>query len=95
VQTADEEISKLQLHLLFHIVQGLAKVRSKKFGINYLWRSELFWIVIFHFSIGKATMNSRPLWKEYLTSIGQGATVFVAAFPIVNEITGALLSSIF
>ncbi len=39
-------------------------------------------------------MNYRRLWTEYLTSIGQGATVFVAAFPIVNEINCALLFSL-
>jgi hypothetical protein len=57
----------------------------KKFGINFLWRGENFFIVIFHLSIGKAAMNALRLWKDCLTSI-EGATVFVVAFPIVNEI---------
>jgi hypothetical protein len=30
----------------------------KNFGINCQWRSETFFIVIFHFSIGKAAMNA-------------------------------------
>jgi hypothetical protein len=45
-----------------------------------------FLVVIFHFSIGKAAVNAPRLWKECLAGISQGATVFVAAFPIVNEI---------
>jgi hypothetical protein len=55
----------------------------KKFGIDFLRRGELFLIVIFHLSIGKAAMNAPILWKDCLTGI-QGATVFVVAFPIVN-----------
>jgi hypothetical protein len=45
-----------------------------------------FFIIIFHFPIGKAAGNALPLWKECLSGFGQGAKVFVAAFPIVNEI---------
>jgi hypothetical protein len=37
-------------------------------------------------------MNAPHLWKECLTDTGQGAKLFVAAFPIVNEINGALLT---
>jgi hypothetical protein len=43
-------------------------------------------IIIFHFSIGKAEMNAPRFWKDCITGIGQDSTVFVAAFPIVNEI---------
>jgi hypothetical protein len=46
----------------------------------------LVFMVIFHFSIGKAAVNALRLWKECLTGIGQGAAVFVAAIPNVNEI---------
>jgi hypothetical protein len=59
---------------------------AMKFGINCTWRTELFLIVIFHFPIGKAALNAPRLWKECLSGISQGATVFVAAFPILNEI---------
>jgi hypothetical protein len=37
-------------------------------------------------------MNAPRFWKECLTGTGQDATFFVAAFPIVNEINGALLT---
>jgi hypothetical protein len=43
-----------------------------------------FFIVIFHLSIGKAARNAPRLSKfrkECVTSISQGATVFVVAFP--------------
>ncbi len=63
----------------------IGKGAMKKFGINFLWRVENFLIVIFHLSIGKAAVNALRLWKDCLTSI-EGATVFVVAFPIVNEI---------
>jgi hypothetical protein len=45
--------------------------------------------VIFHLSIGKATMNAPRLWKlrkGYLTEIGYGATVLFVGFSIVYEI---------
>jgi hypothetical protein len=42
-----------------------------------------------YFSLGKSAMNGLRLCKlrkNYLPDIGQGATVFDADFPIVNEI---------
>jgi hypothetical protein len=61
----------------------IGKSTMKTFRINCQWRSEHFFIVIFHFSTGKAEINVPRLWKECLTRIGQGATVFVTAFPII------------
>jgi hypothetical protein len=48
----------------------IGKCAKKTFGINCQWQSDLFFIVIFHFSIGKSTMFAPRLWKEYLTGIG-------------------------
>ncbi len=56
----------------------------KKVGIDSLWLGDLFLIVIFHLPIRKAAMTAPRFWKDFLTGIG--ATVFVAAFPIVNVI---------
>jgi hypothetical protein len=45
-------------------------------------------IVIFHFSLLKAAMNTPRLCKlrkDLLTGIGQGTMEFVAALPILNE----------
>jgi hypothetical protein len=58
---------------------------GENFGINCHWRSELLWIVIFHFLLVKIKMNAVrlcKLCKDCLTGIGQGAT---HGFPIVNE----------
>jgi hypothetical protein len=33
-------------------------MRGKNFGIHCQWRSELLWIVIFHFLLVKAAMNA-------------------------------------
>jgi hypothetical protein len=42
----------------------IGKGAMKKFEINCQWRSDIFFIFIFHFSIGKAGMNAtRPLEK--------------------------------
>jgi hypothetical protein len=58
---------------------------AMKFGINCTWRTELFLIVIFHFSIGKAAMKcSTSVERVSFCGIGQGATALVAAFPILN-----------
>jgi hypothetical protein len=72
------------LHLA-RIGKGVMKI----FGIVSQWRGELFLIAIFHLSIRKAAMNAPRLWKlckGYLTRIDWGATMFLAAFPVVNEI---------
>jgi hypothetical protein len=57
----------------------IGKGGMKKFGINFQRRRELFFIVTFHFSIGKFTMNAPRFWKlrkEYLTGIGLCTTMF-------------------
>jgi hypothetical protein len=58
---------------LYYIVQGLAKAGRKNSKSICRRRRELFFIVTFHFSIGKSTMNAPRLWKmhkDYLTGIG-------------------------
>jgi hypothetical protein len=42
-----------------------------------------------HLSFFDFAMNAPHLWKlrtDYLSGVGHGATVFVAAFPIVNKL---------
>jgi hypothetical protein len=61
----------------------IGKGGVNKFGISCQWRSELFLVSSFIFTIRKAMINDPRLWKEYLTGIGQGA--MFADFPIVKE----------
>jgi hypothetical protein len=76
----------------------IGKGVMKTFRINCQWGSELFLLINFNFSNRKTMMNALHLtnaprlWKECLTDIGQGATAFVAAYTIVNEFIGALLT---
>jgi hypothetical protein len=46
----------------------IGKAAMKKLEIDCQWQNKLFWIVIFHFSIGKAKINAPRLWKECLTA---------------------------
>ncbi len=39
------------------------QMRDEKVWIDFQWRGEQLWIIIFHFSIGKAAMNTPSLWK--------------------------------
>jgi hypothetical protein len=56
----------------------IGKCAIKKFGINCQVRNKNFLIIIFHFSLVKATMNALHLFKlrkDCLTGIGNGARV--------------------
>jgi hypothetical protein len=46
---------------------SIGKGAMKTFRINCQWRSELFLILIFHFSFGQAAMGAPCLWKECVT----------------------------
>jgi hypothetical protein len=64
----------------------IGKGSMKKFRINYQWRSEIFSIIIFHLSIGKAVMNTLrlcKLCKDYLLALA--STVNILSFKLLGR----------